>query len=325
MDTNFEYWIQSNQVHLILVIWISFILEKFWRISATANPLVFYRILCTRLANKVSSDIPNQARLSGFLGGSLLAAPICIIFYLVHEFAGYQTLLDILLLWMLLQFSAELKSVEKSVDALSNDKPKLAKELLKNTVIRETSSLSPLGVSKTAIECLYLKYHHQQIAVLFWYLVLGPTAALAYRLIYETQQVWNIKLSQYTDFGMAPFFITKILQLPSNYLFNNTFLLLTNPIQFSGLIFTKNYWALSLTLFNFTQNYFYLFVLGHSLNINTGGPCIYNNNKVRRPRFLEPQTKMEPDVKNVSQLITIINNHRVAMLIVATLILAWQV
>lgn len=325
MDTNFEYWIQSNQAHLILVIWMSFILEKFWRISATANPLVFYRILSTRLANRVNSTIPNQAKLSGFLGCSLLVVPICIIFYLVHEFAGYQTLLDILLLWMLLQFSVELKKIEQSVNALSNNKPKLAKELLNNTVIRETSSLSPLGVSKTAIECLYLKYHHQQIAVLFWYLVLGPTAALAYRLIYETQQVWNIKLSQYTDFGMAPFFITKILQLPSNYLFNHTFLLLNNPIQFSRLIFTKNYWVLSLTLFNFTQNYFYLFVLCHSLRRNTGGPCIYNNKKVHRPRFLEPQTKMEPDVKSVSLLVKFISKHRLAMLVVITLILAWQV
>lgn len=296
----------------ILAAILALLIERFVFISSSVNPLSFYRFVCQRMANKVLKTHykANQAALSGCLGLLVLVLPIVTIGYLLYEFASYQWLLDVLLLWVLLQFSQDIRVFEQSASALEKNKNLLAKSYLQSVMLRNTNQLSSIGINKASIEGIFLRYTYQQVTVVFCYFIGGPVLALFYRLCYEAKHAWNPKIAAFSSFGKCASILTSCFQYLPALFTSLTFMLTSSHIYCCRAIVSTNYWKsylLSLPLC-------LLFSLTQSTRLKTGGPVMYSHTKIRRSRVVgtfgaNPSLLNEPTVNSIKILKSLIARH----------------
>lgn len=317
-------------------------IEKFWPIPTSVNPLSLFRFLCQQIAKRVFAVERKQAVISGSLSLAVLVLPVVTIVWIVREFAGYPWLFDCLLLWVALQFRQDMQNISRAIDNLAQGKTQLAKETLQLTVLRQTQNLSSIGLCKAALESIYQRYQYQQITCIFVYLILGPSAALFYRLCLEAQQIWNIKLPHYRYFGLSAHLITTIIQVIPVTIFNISFLLLISPKHALKHICTMPFWrAFKQTVLLQKEFSLSLQCLTLVLQVNTGGPCHYKkanpigmkqNTETKLPRLryscttdnphkiyaLKTNIKNsnEPSTTDIKRLIKTVNQHLITTVLI---------
>jgi adenosylcobinamide-phosphate synthase len=276
------------QTWLALVI--AWLVERRFPVAPAVDPIAFFRFICQRMASKVlpAEQQTQQHFISGTLALMLLIGPTIIIIYLVHAFASYPWLFDIIILYVALQYSATKRSIDKIESALLEQKKQLAKDQLQPLVLRNTHALSSIGIAKASIESATLRISYQQISVMFWFICIGPIFALTYRLCYEVSQSWNIKLKQFHRFGWLAAKLCALLQWPPTRLYAVILALLSLSMPFK--IFTKR--LLSLQGLSQTNGSYLLSAMGLVLNKHMSGPVMYDLRKYRREKYLgehEPQ------------------------------------
>lgn len=324
----------------ILIVCAALAIERLVTISSSIDPLAFFRFVCQRMASKVMGRdySSEQLVISGSLALLMLVLPLLVIVYLVLQIASYQWLLDILLLYLLIQFTNNIKVIRKGLDALDTGKNQLAKALLQQVVLRNTQSLSSLGLAKASLETTFLRYHHQQFTIILCYLVLGPIPALCYRLCYEASQVWNLKFKKFMYFGRLSNAITQAFQLIPSLIMSISFLLISSPKALMVCIQQKQLLVSIKQAFRFQGNQSLLLrTLSSALNNKTGGPVIYGSVKKQRARFAlvnsslinatkginELKPSLEPTTDSVKTLISLVNRHLIVTVLITTWILFW--
>jgi adenosylcobinamide-phosphate synthase len=292
-------WLSIPAFPTAIQIWLSLLVaclvERSFPISPAVDPIAFFRFVCQRMANKV---LPNEQQtqqhfISGILALLLLLGPSLTIIYLVRAFASYQWLLDIILLYLAMQYSGVNKSVSAIELALQKQKKQLARDQLKTLVLRSTAPLSSVGIAKACIEMATLRISHQQVSVMFWFICIGPVFALAYRLCYEASQSWNIKLPKFHRFGWMAAQICIILQWFPSRLYG-MFLALLSLSMTSKILYKR--------LFSFngmmqSNGGFLLSAAGLALNRNLSGAVIYDSQKYQRVKYLGKQEPQVDDIK----------------------------
>lgn len=320
----------------IQIVWAALAVEKFIRISSSIDPLSFFRFICQRMASKVLKQ-PNSSKqllISGSLALLMLVLPFLIVVYLVHQFASYQWLIDIMLLWVLIQFTNDINIVNKGINALQTGKKQLAKDLLQQKLLRNTQTLSALGLAKASLESIFVRYHHQQFTVILSYLLLGPIGALCYRLCYEANQVWNIKLKEFYYFGRLTNIVTQIFQLVPSLIMSISFVFISSPKSLISHLKHKFFLVgIKQTLGLQNNQSLLLQTLSSALNINTGGPVMYKTTKIQRTRFTSPKNNKsrineaepsnEPTIDSVKTLISLVNRHLIVCALIITWIMFW--
>ncbi|WP_158525371.1 cobalamin biosynthesis protein [Glaciecola sp. KUL10] len=182
------------------------ILERYWQIPERLQPILFIRLLGVRLAAKTNingQDTKQQLVISGTVGFLLLTLPWLIIAYIMNMFAYYPTFFDAFILLMCIQFSGHITRIKRISLALKKGKKQLAKDTLAKMTLRDTQTLSSIGICKAATESLLLRAYYQQFTVIFWFVLSGPFIALFYRMALELNHAWNPKLSRFKHFGIA--------------------------------------------------------------------------------------------------------------------------
>ncbi|WP_371194899.1 cobalamin biosynthesis protein [Glaciecola sp. SC05] len=262
---------------------LAWLVERFLPISSSVDPIAFFRFVCDRMADKVlpPSQQTQQHYISGALGLITLVLPIVIIVSLIAEFAFYGWLFDAIILYLCLQFSQQIRLMVLIKNALRGSKKQLAKDLLQPSVLRDTAPLSEVGLNKANIEMFTLRLVYQQAVVMFCFVLLGPIAALSYRLCYEASQSWNIKLIRFSRFGWLSHSICAIVQLIPTRLFCTLLLLLS----FSKSSFKSLKMIFSTTVLFGPNGRFTLAALAGTLGKNISGPLFYKGHKVRRTKF----------------------------------------
>lgn len=287
-----------------LIAWFSlmaaWLVERYLPISSAIDPIAFFRFICDRMAVKV---LPNtlqtqQHYLSGALALVTLAIPAVVIVYLVSQFASYQWLFDAIVLYLCLQFSQHIKLHAQINRALLANKKQLAKDLLKPLVLRDTAMLSALGINKASIEMYTLRLVYQQAVVLFWFILLGPVAALAYRMCFEASQSWNIKLVQLKRFGYLSHVITTAFQ----WLPVRLFAVLLLAVGLSNRMLKDLKKLFSPNVFFGPSGGVTLAAVASALNKNMSGPVFYNDLKIHRVKFLHGD---EPDPADAQKLLAL--------------------
>ncbi len=108
---------------------------------------------------------------------------------------------DFFFLWLALSFKPVITLAQNVELALiDEDKPK-ARQYLAHCLNRDTLSLSEIGISKACCETLIFGYFRGLFAVLFWYCLAGPIAALLYSLLVQLARNWTPRLEQFQQFG----------------------------------------------------------------------------------------------------------------------------
>lgn len=254
------------------------------------EPLRFFQFFCLQLAKKVNNrdSSPAHQTIAGLLSLLITLVPISIILWLFADFIAVHYVWHALLLYVALG-SGNLGKVNKTVaQALITKQNAVAKEALKPFLLRETVQLSPVGLSKAAIEMQLLRSMQQAYVVSFIFITVGPLAALSYRLILEMHYCWNIKLPQNKHFGYYSHLFSQLLQWLPNRLM--ALLLLLACVGQGSVLF----WRLTRVHFFRLNNNFIIAVHALSLGVKLGGVAMYQQEKLRKIAFNDLGKQPEP-------------------------------
>ena len=307
----------SDQV-LILIAVLGFkaILSKYIQ----HEPLQAFQFYCQQLSRKVNN--PNHSEthqaIAGLVAIVVTLIPLATILWLFSVFVAVDYLWQGLLLYLSLgsmTLKVKSKNIARSLVANKNYE---AKQLLNALVLRDTTQLSVVGLSKATIEMQLLRTLQQGYVVAFIFIFLGPLSAFCYRLLVEMHYTWNPKRSQFIHFGFYSAKGVYLCQWIPVRLFS--LLLLGLNLKQDSLLF----WRLSKGYFFKLNNNLALSVLALVLEIKLGGVAIYQQEKFQRVSFndlaKQPQaTDIIHANKNIKQVVW----FSLAMLIILALILAW--
>lgn len=240
----------------------------------THEPLRFFQFYCQQLSNKVNKpqNSHQQQTIAGLIAIVITLAPIIIILWLFAAFIAVDFLWQVCLLYLALGAFGLSKINTQVAKALVAKQNNLAKQTLKPWLLRETEALSPLGLSKAAIEMKLLRTLGQGYTVAVLFMLAGPLTALAYRLLLEMHYCWNSKLDKYRYFGFySKLFVSLLQWLPVRIFF---LLLIFSHLGHQFLLF----WRLSKAQFLSLNNTLALLIFALSLQIKLGGVAMYKNN-----------------------------------------------
>ncbi|GGD50558.1 cobalamin biosynthesis protein CobD/CbiB [Lacimicrobium alkaliphilum] len=260
-------------VWLVLLV---ILIERLWLWPVAYHPLSFFRLLASRMADKVNrrdTDAIDQQRISGTLAPLVLLAPILISIGLFINLAEFPLFFDAVLLLMAIYYKPVLQNLHRAEMALKNNKKALARDLSARLLLRQTDSLSPMGLSKALTETTVLRFFYQFCTPLFWFFVGGGLAALTYRILYEFSQAWNTRQPRFRYFGQPVGMVVVALQALPVYLALFAFMLAEN---ISGAITGRK--QLNKGSCFHTR---ILALAGGALNLQLGGPAYYDGQKRR--------------------------------------------
>ncbi|WP_440905573.1 cobalamin biosynthesis protein CobD/CbiB [Catenovulum sp. SX2] len=287
----------------VLVLALAAITARVLPVSVKYHPIFFFALVTYKLGEKVNPDPKrnsSQLVISGFMGLISAILPLLAIIWFYIPLVEFPLFVDWLILWLCLTDQSNWKAQLKVKQALDKQQKLLARDRLSDTVLRDVSKLSPMGVAKASIESMLLHSAYQYFAILFWYLLLGPLFVLFYRLLAVLQQSWNIKLPAFKHFSKSiNFLFTLISYLPVR-LFAWSILLFRAPV--------KSFFKMGKTLRQFDKQYrcgsFCLFyAMSHSLKRQLAGPLFYGEQKVNRPRIGDFPPPEAADIQHCRRII----------------------
>ena len=198
------------------------------------SPWRGFRFYCKQLALKVnkSENSHNQQFIAGVVAALITFAPLWLIIWLFESLVAVPVVYQAFLLYLALGDGSSFKSATAIAKSVTNNDNYTSKQLLGDLVLRDTSSLSSLGINKATIEMQTLKHFQGYIAPVFWFILVGPIAAISYRLVLEMHYSWNVKLPRFHRFGWFANRVSSLLQWPASRLYVLFALLLVIGQQF---------------------------------------------------------------------------------------------
>ncbi len=280
-------------------------------------PLRIFAFYCEKLAEKVNKPKNSQYQqsIAGLIALVITLAPLISMLWLFEWVMEWRWVFDGLLLYLALGPFGLGKTNHEIAKALFSNKNYNAKQLLTPWVLRETSQLSSLGLSKASIEMFLIRSQQQNINVCFYYLLLGPLFALTYRFILEMHYCWNIKKTRFKYFGSHINTLVQYLQWLPVRIF--TLLMFITLLGHNLSL----YWQLLKGKFFQLNNNFTLHCLALALGIQLGGVAVYDGIKVRKPHFNDQAKQPEPkDIIYATKFITRTNTLLIVILLLCALI-----
>jgi len=250
------------------------------------EPLRFFQFYCQKLSDKVNNPLnsPKQQTIAGLVAVIITLLPIVIILWMFEAFVEVNFLWQALLLYISIGSFGLTQTNKAIAQALASNQNYQAKQTLEPFALRETESLSSLGLSKASIEMQLLRTLQQGYTVAIVFIVFGPLMAIAYRLLLEMHYCWNTKLVMHSHFGLYSKHLVNLIQWFPVRVFS--LLLLFANLGKNFLLF----WRLSRKYFFQLNNSIALLLLALNLEVKLGGVAIYNDTthskvKLRKSSF----------------------------------------
>ncbi|MDR6983391.1 adenosylcobinamide-phosphate synthase [Rheinheimera pacifica] len=290
---------------------------NWFSLPATYHPLTLFRYYARQLAKKVHPDPnrpPQQQLISGNLAVIVATAPPLLLCYSLYQFSELPQLLDALLLYISLDWQQQRKHILSVSDSLKRGQLMLAKEQATKLVLRDTSRLTAMGISKAMLESTVLRNTKLMLGVCCWFLGGGGIAALAYRLLQELAQQWNSKLPLNTHFGVPAAWLATITAAPA-LLISSVILALQHGISrcYKQIrqIPRLNISSLSFLLLCCTSV---------AVRCNLGGPAYYGNTKLLRSRIPYQRDPAWQDIGNAVRVVHFVQLYFMLLALSVTLV-----
>ncbi|WP_407332191.1 cobalamin biosynthesis family protein [Enterovibrio sp. 27052020O] len=265
----------------LLAMWGALLLHWFFPVPSDFNPLSLWRQVATAIADKVNhtEDPPSQQRLAGGLSLTIMWLTLAILLIALQQIVWVPWLFDLLLLWFSLSWRPLVDTTLKlEATLLRQDKP-AARTLLSTSLNRDTKSLSPVGIAKAGCEQLLIGYSRGLIGILFWYAVGGGVAAFLYTLIIQLARCWPTRRGDFAHFGLPTSALLSVVDAVPSRLFA---LLIAMGYRFEPAVL-----AIREQGRNWSVNGagWILAASGAKFQLALGGPAIYDDEKISRPRI----------------------------------------
>ncbi|WP_286271180.1 cobalamin biosynthesis protein CobD/CbiB [Thalassotalea hakodatensis] len=281
----------------LIIVLVVLLLRSVIAIVQTKDTTHFFRFYCQRLSDKVNNQHngTQQQKIAGAAATLITLIPIIIIIWLFEDFVEVPILWHSLLLFFALSGAGAQRMASQLITSINKQENSSAKAHLQPWVLRDTSTLSSMGLCKACIEMLWLNYLQRQFLVILLYLLIGPIAAICYRILLEIHYSWNTKIEKYQYFGKFVGKIISLLQwLPALIL----------SIELSFLMFSKtnrtSAQSISSHISRLTSDYL-LATAAKINNVQLGGVALYQGHKLRRVSF--NQSGSQPSTTELSNTI----------------------
>lgn len=298
------------QHHLDFIVFlVALLAERFLPLVSWYHPNTVLMAVFNAISKRIYREKESNSYqyFSAILACILIVSTILIIITLLLEFAFYPQLLAGLILYLCLESKIIEKKALRIAKLTKKNQKSTARELIKPLLAREVDKLSTTGIIKALIESLILRTARYYFVVIFIFLVLGPIAALGYRLLTLIHQAWRHDISPNSAF-LKPLKLTLYLIefIPVR--------LLTLTIAASKA--TKQ----SVHYIKYYGRHFYqpntgwlLSACSASLGVQLGGPAVYFGARFNKMRI---GTARLPIAEDVPVVINRLNQARVFWLLV---------
>ncbi|MEI8610929.1 cobalamin biosynthesis family protein [Enterovibrio sp. Hal110] len=265
----------------LLAMWGALLLHWFFPVPPSSNPLSLWRRVADAIADKVNhpDDEPQQRKLAGALAFGIMWLTLAVALIALKQLVWIPWLFDLLLLWLVLGWRPIVNQTQQLEQALAREDKPAARTLLAETLNRDTQSLSGVGIAKASCETLLLGYARQVVGVLFWYALLGGIGAFLYTLVVLLARTWPTRREEFAEFGLFSAAFLSVLDWVPTRLFA---LLIAAGHRFEPAMLAirdnEKRWVTS-------GSDWVLSATGAKFQLSLGGPAIYDNQKITRPKL----------------------------------------
>ncbi len=310
-----ELWLALNH-HLATILLVSVLLaERAFPIPIHLHPFWALRHMAQHIAKRVHPAITrprSQQRISGLMAMLLLLLLWVAVPALLYWLAELKPWLAAAILWLCLFSQPWLSEATLIQRALQHGQKQLARARLQRWLNRDCAPLSVLGIEKAASEQCVKRQLQAWFGVLFWFVVLGPIAALFYRVCFELNRAWPAQLFYWRDFGAITAALLKLINWPPY--------LITLAVLYCARAVTRNTTGIT-QRFSFSYINHHEQQLFHALTqvfpLELGGPVKYNHKKTTRIRFKHSKAVADNRIENT---IKYLNAIQCALMVIAVLV-----
>lgn len=169
------------------------------------HPLVFFGQLAMTIEATLNlSDKPFLIqRTFGIIAFIFMVFPFAIVVYLLSKVAIANTIINPVILYFCIASKSLKQHANNVFHALEKNNLPLARSKVAMIVSRQTEKMSSPEVRKASIESVLENGADAIFAPLFWFIIMGPTGAIIYRLSNTLDAMWGYKNSRYLHFGWA--------------------------------------------------------------------------------------------------------------------------
>ena len=312
----------------ILVIVCAIFIERILPTTSAYSPMLFFKAMGLGISSKVHpkgrQSKPNTQITAGLLAIIVILAPFIFTLVMLMQVVEFPYLIDLFLVIICLQTTGPRKAAKDMSKAIAQNNKSLAKARISPWVLRDTSTLSPMGMRKTALEMLLLRASKEVFTVIFFYLCFGAVTVFVYRILTMLAQSWNSKIKHFEHFGKPCQLMCYYLEwLPSRALAFTIMALGQFKLSYNLMArakFEAKNQAKSLNRQGINDNsLFILAATAGALKVSLGGPAIYEGNKIRKP-VIGSQYTEQPQSHHLIEAGKLIDKALVVWLLVIILI-----
>lgn len=283
----------------LLVMWGALLFHVLLPIPYQAHPMTLWQKFASQLAEKINGKGDySQRLLYGTLAWLLMWAPALLVLIAASPLVWDQRLFELALLLLALDWRSSEKLAKGLVNSLGNNDKQQARAQLAFHVNRQTDTLSPLGLGKAGAETLLLGYSRNVIAVLFWFGLTGGIGAFMYRLTCELSRAWSPSREELRPFGLPAVYMLAVFDYLPLRLF--ALLLCTGH---NGKQAITTMWQQG-KQWQLPGPGWLLAAVGGKLELSLGGPAIYLQQKLMRPKL---GGRIAPAAYHLAQLNRLLN------------------
>ncbi|QYJ78005.1 cobalamin biosynthesis protein CobD/CbiB [Shewanella acanthi] len=220
-----------------LVLFFALLLARLAPLPREMQPLIWFAHLAKQLAAKVNRPErgANQQTTAGFLAMLLLVFPFWAIITFLLELAAFPWFFEFLVLYLCLTDSAFSQVADEIAKALKRQDNASAKKLLQPWVVRDTESLSEVGITKATIEKLATAPIYGTAATIFFFALAGAPMVLAVRMLKQLEISWPPIQPQYQYFSRSVNALSTVLLAIPAWLWSLSIAMQGGPTSFSKL------------------------------------------------------------------------------------------
>lgn len=186
-----------------LVLFFTLLLARLAPLPREMQPLIWFSHLAKQLAAKVNRPerSPNQQATAGFLAMLLLVFPFWAIITFLLELAAFPWFFEFIVLYLCLSDAGFSQVADEIANALKCQDNARAKKLLQPWVVRDTDSLSEIGLAKATIEKLATAPIYGTALTIFFFAIAGAPMVLAVRMLKQLELSWPPIQPRYQHFS----------------------------------------------------------------------------------------------------------------------------
>lgn len=170
-----------------------------------------------RLANRIESRLNKQgsaltARSFGLVAWLLLLAPLVLLSYFAVR-STFGWLVDVLLLYFSIGARSLMQHAQQVYTPLSQHNIADAQHAVSMIVSRDTSQLNETEIATATVESVLENGNDAIFGAIFWFILLGGTGALMFRLANTLDAMWGYRTPRFLYFGWAAARLDDLLNL----------------------------------------------------------------------------------------------------------------